>query len=147
MVDGGDLAAGNLSELGQQVQHLQTSHQEHEVREGEEHRHLPVRVLVHVLADQHSVVVHFAKISQDLHRCRTPRENRCKPKAQVAGSDVEDGKPTSHFEKPVPGHQAFGDCVENQMSRPKVDWIQLELRKIKRTFISSFRRFYIKYSS
>lgn len=42
MIDGGDLAAGNLSELGQEVQHLQTSHQEHEVREGEEHRHLPV---------------------------------------------------------------------------------------------------------
>lgn len=69
MVDRGDLAAGNLSELGQEVQHLQTSHQEHQVREGEEHRHLPVRVLVHVLADQHSVVIDFAEISQDLHRC------------------------------------------------------------------------------
>lgn len=70
VVDRGDLAAGNLSELGQEVQHLQTSHQEHEVREGEEHGHLPVGVLVHVLADQHSVVVDFAEVSQDLHRCR-----------------------------------------------------------------------------
>lgn len=79
VVDRGDLAAGNLSELGQQVQHLQTSHQEHEVRDGEEHGHLPVRVLVHVLADQHSVVVHFAEISQDLHCCRMPGKKRFNP--------------------------------------------------------------------
>lgn len=56
----------------------------------------------------------------------------------MASSDIGSGKPTSHFEKPVPGHQAFGDCVKNQMSRPKVNWIQLELWKIKRTFMSSF---------
>lgn len=67
MVDGGDLAAGNLSELGQEVEHLQRGHEEHEVREGEEHRHLPVRLLVHILADQHAVVLRLAEVAQDLH--------------------------------------------------------------------------------
>lgn len=67
MVDGGDLAAGNLSELGQQVQHLQGGHEEHEVRQREEHYDLPVRVLVHVLADEHAVVLCLAEVAQDFH--------------------------------------------------------------------------------
>lgn len=73
MVDGGDLAAGILSELGQQVQNFQRGHEEHEVRQGEEHRYLPVRFLVHILADQHTVVLCFAEVAQDLHGLITHR--------------------------------------------------------------------------
>lgn len=68
MVNGGDLAAGDLSELSQEVQHLQRGHEEHEVGQGEQQRDLPVRVLVHVLADQHAVVLHLAEVAQDFHR-------------------------------------------------------------------------------
>lgn len=67
VVNGGDFTAGHLSELSQQVQHLQGGHEEHEVGQGEEHHHLPVRLLVHILADQHAVVVRFAEVPQDLH--------------------------------------------------------------------------------
>lgn len=67
VVDAGDLAAGDLSELGQQVQHLQRGHEEHEVGQGEEHHYLPVRVLVHVLADQHAIVLRLAEVAQDFH--------------------------------------------------------------------------------
>lgn len=73
VVDGGDLAAGILSELGQQVQNFQRGHEEHEVRQGEEHRYLPVRFLVHILADQHTVVLCFAEVAQDLHGLITHR--------------------------------------------------------------------------
>lgn len=41
-------------------------------------------------------------------------------------------KPTSHFEEPVPGHQAFGDGVKDQVRRPKIDRIQLELEEERR---------------
>lgn len=40
-------------------------------------------------------------------------------------------KRTSHFEKPVPGHQAFGDGVKYQMSCPKVNRVQLELQEVR----------------
>lgn len=38
-------------------------------------------------------------------------------------------KLTSHFQEPVPGHQAFGDSVKDQMRCPKVNGVQLELQE------------------
>ena len=67
VVHGGDLGAGDLAELGQEVEDLQRGHEEHEVGQCEQSDHLPVRVLVHVLADEHCIVLRLAQVAQDLH--------------------------------------------------------------------------------
>lgn len=145
VLDRGDLAAGDLSQLSQQVQHLQRGHEEHEVGQGEQQRDLPVRVLVHVLADQHAVVLHLAEVAQDFHRWqRRGRGGLGGGDTNVSELNVSGnsgalhrrrcGDLTSHLEKSVSGHQAFGDCVKDKMSHPKVDRIQLELKRAKTLF-------------
>lgn len=44
---------------------------------------------------------------------------------------------TSHFEKPVSGHQAFGDGVKDQMSCPKVNRIQLQLQEVRQDLFNN----------
>lgn len=66
----GDLGAGDLAQLRELVEHLQGGDEEHDVGQREKADHLAVRVLVHILADQHAVVLGLAQVPQDFHSWR-----------------------------------------------------------------------------
>ncbi len=66
---GGDFRARDLPELGQLVQDLQCGDDQHDVRQRQEGDDFSVRLLIHILADQNAVILHFAQVPEDFHGC------------------------------------------------------------------------------